>query len=75
MLKRDNGMVSLSRVVSIAGAPTGMVLTHDEQMLIVADGDRVAFLNVGNLISGRGDAVLGYMSKRVRYRHSVRCRH
>jgi len=52
-----------------------MVLTHDEQMLIVADGDRVAFLNVGNLISGRGDAVLGYMSKRVRYRHSVRCRH
>ena len=37
VIRRDNGKVSLLRVVSIDGAPTGAVLTHHEQMLIIAD--------------------------------------
>jgi DNA-binding beta-propeller fold protein YncE len=36
-----------------------MVLTHDRKVLIVADGDRVQFLDPDRLISGQGSAVLG----------------
>ncbi len=62
VLERSDGTISLTRVVSIAGTPAGMVLSHDGQLLIVAAGDRLAFLDVSRLISGQGDPVLGYMS-------------
>jgi DNA-binding beta-propeller fold protein YncE len=62
VLRRSGGRVSLSRVVPFEGSPTSMVLTHDRKVLIVADGDRVQFLDPDRLISGRSGAVLGSMT-------------
>ena len=57
---RKAGRITLHRVVHVGGNPNGMALTHDGRMLIVADGNRVAFLDIARLISGRGNFVLGY---------------
>lgn len=61
LLRRTNGKLEQVRFVPIPGAPFGMVLTHDEKMLIVAAGTQVAFLDVSRLISGQADAVVGYI--------------
>jgi DNA-binding beta-propeller fold protein YncE len=63
VLRRAGGSLTLERVMPIDGNPTGMVLTHDGRMLIVADGPRVAFIDVEKLTTTRGDAVLGYLNE------------
>jgi 6-phosphogluconolactonase (cycloisomerase 2 family) len=47
--------------VALKGNPTGAVLTHDGNLLIVADGGYLAFLDATKLESGDEDPVLGYM--------------
>lgn len=49
---RKAGRVSLSRVVRVGGNPSGMALTHDGTILVVADGNRVGFFDIVRLISG-----------------------
>jgi len=41
------------------GTPTGMVLTHDGHLLIVANGDGAEFFDGSLLISGQGQPLLG----------------
>jgi DNA-binding beta-propeller fold protein YncE len=60
VIARGNGGLALKRMVSLPGWPTGMVLTHDGKVLIVADGPNVVFLNVGQLTTGNNNAILGY---------------
>jgi DNA-binding beta-propeller fold protein YncE len=43
----------------LEGAPFGLVLTHDEKLLIVAAGTHVALLHVGRLLSGQGQPLVG----------------
>jgi DNA-binding beta-propeller fold protein YncE len=38
-----------------------MALTSDGKLLVVADNDRVAFINTGRLIAGQGSAIMGYL--------------
>jgi hypothetical protein len=59
VLERRAGKLELVRFVPIRGVPFGMVLTHDEKMLVVAADEHVALLDVGKLISGQSDAFLG----------------
>jgi DNA-binding beta-propeller fold protein YncE len=61
LYRRSKGTLSLVRTLSIEGGPTGMALTHDDKTLIVADGDRVAFVDATRLIEGREGAILGYL--------------
>lgn len=61
VVRRDDGKLTVVRTVPIKGSPTGAVLTHDGKMLIVADGDYIAFLDAARLTTGNGDAVLGYI--------------
>jgi len=61
VVQRTGGKASLVRVVPTEGFPLGMVLTHDGKLAIVAGLDRVIFLDTDRLISGVGDAVLGYL--------------
>jgi DNA-binding beta-propeller fold protein YncE len=61
VVRRAGGTLSVVRRVSLQGSPTGAVLTHDQQLLIVADGGYLAFLDVTRLESGEGEPVLGYM--------------
>jgi hypothetical protein len=61
---RKAGRITLRRVVHVGGNPSGMAITHDGRTLILADGNRVAFLNIARLIAGRGNFVLGYWNDR-----------
>jgi DNA-binding beta-propeller fold protein YncE len=60
VLARTAGRITLRRVVHVGGNPNGMALTHDGRMMILADGNRIAFLDTARLISRRGNPVLGY---------------
>lgn len=62
VLSRADGHITLKKVVPVEAGPTGMVMTHDGRLLIVADDDNVVFLDVGRIITGRGDPILGYIS-------------
>jgi DNA-binding beta-propeller fold protein YncE len=64
---RRAGRISLSRVVRVGGNPSGMVLTHDGTILIVADGNRVGFFDTALLVSGKRKAVLGYWNDGVKF--------
>ena len=62
VVDRSGGEPRLARVLTLAGSPYGMVLTHDGLTLIVASDDRVAFVDVARLVAGSPDAVLGYLT-------------
>ena len=57
-----NGRADKRRFVRVDGAPFGVVLTHDEKLLIVAAGTQAVFLDVGRLQSGKGNPVVGTIS-------------
>ena len=61
LLHHRGGSLTIEHVLQIKGGPTGMALTHDGGLLIVAAGPRIAFVDVERLIGGRSDAVLGYL--------------
>jgi len=63
VVRREDGKLSVERLIKVGGNPTGMQLTHDGHTLIVAAGDRLAFLDAGRAVSGRGNAVLGYIDE------------
>lgn len=63
VLHRTNGSVSLIRVIPTDGGPAGMVLTHDGKLLIGAMDDRVVFLDIGRMMSGAANPVLGYLQE------------
>jgi DNA-binding beta-propeller fold protein YncE len=63
LLRRSQGKVELVKVFPVAGSPTGMTLTHDGKLLVVADGDYVVFMDAGRMTTGGAvDPVLGYIS-------------
>src|SRR2546423_8813239 len=43
LLSRNKGQITLKQVFAVEAEPTGMTLTHDGKLLIVADGDYVVF--------------------------------
>jgi DNA-binding beta-propeller fold protein YncE len=59
VLRRDGGGVEQVGFAVLEGAPFGLVLTHDEKLLIVAAGTHVALLHVGRLLSGQGQPLVG----------------
>jgi DNA-binding beta-propeller fold protein YncE len=46
--------------VSLEASPTGMAMTHDGKLLVVADDDHVAFVDVQRAIAGASGALAGY---------------
>ena len=59
--RRSQGTLSFARELRIAGSPAGMALTSDGTLLVVADNDRVAFIDTERLVTGRSGAILGYL--------------
>jgi DNA-binding beta-propeller fold protein YncE len=62
MLRRADGRITLQKVFPVEASPTGMVMTHDGKVLIVADDEFVVFMDVMRMTSGQGDPILGYLS-------------
>ncbi|MGH9875028.1 MAG: YncE family protein [Pyrinomonadaceae bacterium] len=61
MLRRLDGRITLQKTFPVESSPTGMVMTHDGKLLIVADDEYVVFMDVMRMTSGRGDPILGYI--------------
>jgi DNA-binding beta-propeller fold protein YncE len=61
VISRANGKVSVLGKFPLRDSPTGAVLTHDGQILIVTTGNGIEFLSAPNLISGHGGPELGYI--------------
>jgi DNA-binding beta-propeller fold protein YncE len=61
LLRRGGGEITLEKVFPVEAEPTGMTLTHDGKLLVVADGDYVVFMDVARMTAGGGDPVLGYI--------------
>ncbi len=67
VLRRAGGKVSLKRTLAAKqllakNAVLGMALTHDGKLLLATTDTGVAFLDVDQLISGKGSALLGEFS-------------
>ena len=62
LLSRGKGQITLRKVFPVEVGPTGMVLTHDGKLLIVADDEYVVFMDVMRMTTGKGDPILGYIS-------------
>jgi 6-phosphogluconolactonase (cycloisomerase 2 family) len=65
VMRRLGGKIALERVIRLDGAATGMVLTRHDSLLVVANGDNIAFIDVAKAMSGKGKAVLGVMTEGV----------
>lgn len=61
LYRRFGGAVTLERMLPLEGAPAGMALADKGRVLVVAAGDRVAFVETGKLIAGTDEAVLAYL--------------
>ena|SRR5215813_8080170 len=62
LLSRRAGQIKLKQVFLVESSPTGMTLSHDGKLLIVADDTHVVFMDTERMIAGRGDPILGYFS-------------
>jgi DNA-binding beta-propeller fold protein YncE len=59
--RNGNGDIRLQRVVPVESSPSGMVMTHDGKLLIVADDEFVVFLDVQKMMSAGSDPILGFL--------------
>ena len=62
LLSRGEGQITLKKVFPVEAGPTGLVLTHDGKLLIVADDEYVVFMDVMSMTTGKGNPILGYIS-------------
>jgi DNA-binding beta-propeller fold protein YncE len=62
LFERSGGELRFRKLFAVEGQPTGMVMTHDGKLLVVADDDFVVFMDVERMITGRGDPILGFLS-------------
>lgn len=62
LLSRAKGQITLKKVFPVEAGPTGMVLTHDGKLLIVADDEYIVFMDVMRMTTGKGNPILGYIS-------------
>jgi DNA-binding beta-propeller fold protein YncE len=59
VLKREGGNIHQTGMVPLQSGATGMTLSHDGKLLVVAATQFIDFLDVEALISGKGKALLG----------------
>ncbi|HVF66120.1 MAG TPA: YncE family protein [Pyrinomonadaceae bacterium] len=71
LLRRSQGKIEFVRVFSVEGEPTGMTLTHDGKLLVVANGEYVVFMDTARMIAGGADPMLGYLRDSADYAGSV----
>jgi len=62
VLRNDHGHVELVRTVAMDSSPTGIVLTHNGDMLIAAANDSVVFFDTQRLETGASDAAFQRVS-------------
>jgi DNA-binding beta-propeller fold protein YncE len=68
LLSRAGTSMKLRTILEIDGNATGMTVTHDGKMLIVAAGQRILFVDADKLVSDPRRAILGYLDEPGRAR-------
>jgi DNA-binding beta-propeller fold protein YncE len=63
LVHRTGGKLEVARTLKIEGSPWGMALTHDGKLLVVSDDDRMAFVDVPELISGAEHPTVHYVNE------------
>ncbi|MDQ6898068.1 MAG: lactonase family protein [Candidatus Dormibacteraeota bacterium] len=63
VLRRDPGRLCLVHTVAVQGSASGLALTRDDTMLVVANGSGAAFVDVAEAESGAKGAELGSISE------------
>jgi DNA-binding beta-propeller fold protein YncE len=58
VLRRTEAGLELVRSIELHPGPVGMVVTHDGELLIAANGQGIFFLSTASLISGRGQPIV-----------------
>jgi DNA-binding beta-propeller fold protein YncE len=67
VLRKEGGEIKVERTVPVINhAPSGIVLTHDGDMLIAAAGDAVVFFDTKRLENGLPDAAFQWVSDGTR---------
>jgi YVTN family beta-propeller protein len=61
VFRRSGGTITLERMLPVDGNPTGMALTHDGSLLVVAAGQRIAFVDPIKLIFAQQAGVISYL--------------
>jgi DNA-binding beta-propeller fold protein YncE len=64
VLKRHDGQIEMVRVVPVAPAPAGIVLTHDGKLLVAAANNAAVVLEVARMTAGTANPILGTFSGR-----------
>jgi DNA-binding beta-propeller fold protein YncE len=64
VLKRQGGRIEMVRVVPVAPAPAGIVVTHDGKLLVAAASNAAVVLDVERMTSGAPNPILGTFSGR-----------
>jgi len=59
VLKPVQGKLAVASVLNVPTEPVGIVLAADESVAAVAGGSRIYFVDVGKLLAGQTDAILG----------------
>lgn len=59
VLRRGGESATVQHLIPLSPSPAGEALTHDGKLLIVANGNSVAVLDVAKAESGQANAVLG----------------
>ena len=59
VLRREGGNIRQTAMVPLKSGATGMTLSHDGKLLVVAATQSIDFLDVAALSSGKGRALLG----------------
>jgi DNA-binding beta-propeller fold protein YncE len=62
VLRKKDGHIGMVRTVPISDSPTGIVLTHDGDMLIAAAGGSVVFFDTQRLETGGSDPAFQWVS-------------
>src|SRR5512133_3205437 len=63
LFRRSGGTLTLERLLPIDGNPTGMALTHDGSLLVVAAGQRIAFVDPARLILAQSERAVSYLDE------------
>lgn len=61
LLEHAAGKIIFKKVFPLGEDTAGIILTHDNKLLIVANDTFVTFMDVGRMLSGQGDPIVGYI--------------
>jgi YVTN family beta-propeller protein len=59
LLRKTGNQITVKKIIPLKGEPAGLVMTHDQKLLVTTSGDNVYFLDVERMISDKGDPILG----------------